>query len=94
MQRDACGGDEPVGAIPGTTSHPHKVVEGPCPVEGIWATHPVFETSNRGESRTMRRLRWFWVIYTGNLYACNRRYFGWISMRTAWQAATALVNAR
>ena len=37
----------------------------------------------------MKRLRYFWIIYTGNLYACNRRYWGWISIRTAWEAAGA-----
>lgn len=42
----------------------------------------------------MRRIRWFWIFYTGNLYACNRRYWGWISMRTAWEAAASLVEAQ
>lgn len=88
MQRDAWSGrDQPPGESVRSPGEPK-------PPETEPATHPVFETTNRGEMKKMRRLRWFWVFYTGNLYACNRRYFGWISMRTAWQAATALVNAR
>lgn len=40
----------------------------------------------------MKRLRCFAVIYCGNLYACNRRYWGWISIRTSWEASGILAS--
>ena len=38
----------------------------------------------------MKRLRYFWIIYFGNVHPSNLRYWGWISMRTAWEAAGKL----
>lgn len=35
----------------------------------------------------MTRIRLTFLIYTGNLWRCNRDYWGWIKLRTAWQAA-------
>lgn len=43
-----------------------------------------------GIRRFFRRLRYTWVWYTGNLYADNRRYWGWVKLRTAWEAAKFL----
>lgn len=40
----------------------------------------------------MKRLRYFWHLYVGNLYPCNRRYWGWISIRTAWEVSSHLAK--
>lgn len=42
--------------------------------------------------QTLKRLRYFATIYGGNLYPCNRRYWGWIAVRTAWEAAGILTT--
>ena len=42
--------------------------------------------------KLLRRLKWTWILYTGNLHACNRRYWGWIKLTTAWAASKPLEN--
>jgi hypothetical protein len=37
--------------------------------------------------RLEARLYWAWVWWGGNFKKCNRDYWGWVSMKTAWQAA-------
>lgn len=41
----------------------------------------------------MKRLRYFWHLYFGNLYPSTRRYWGWISIRTAWEVAGNLAKS-
>jgi hypothetical protein len=38
----------------------------------------------------IRRIRWTLVWYLGNLRQSNRRYWGWVSIRTAWHASGPL----
>jgi hypothetical protein len=35
----------------------------------------------------MKRLQLFLHVYGGNLWKCNRDYWGWISIRTAWEVS-------
>lgn len=41
-----------------------------------------------------RRIRWTWVWWAGNLYRCNRAYWGWVSLATAWRAAKPLEGVK
>ena len=35
-----------------------------------------------------RRLKIVWILWTGNLSASNRAYWGWVSLRTAIEASS------
>jgi hypothetical protein len=43
------------------------------------------------EMKLLRRIRYTWILYTGNLWPSNRKYWGWIKLSTAWEAAGCLV---
>ena len=42
----------------------------------------------------IRRVRWTWVLWFGNVWKCNREYWGWIKMKTAWEVAGGLATMK
>lgn len=42
--------------------------------------------------RFLRRAYWTWIIWSGNARKCNRVYWGWVKLRTAWAAAKCLIK--
>ena len=40
--------------------------------------------------RLLKRIKYTRIFWFGNLRKCNRDYWGWISMATAWEAAKCL----
>jgi hypothetical protein len=35
-----------------------------------------------------RRLKIVWILWSGNFSSCNRRYWGWVKLRTAIEASS------
>jgi len=40
--------------------------------------------------KLLRRIRYTWIIWSGNVHKCNRDYWGWVRLKTAWEAARHL----